>query len=59
MQKLLYVLLILSFCQCREEKSLKEEVTGLLYAEILARGEKVLVEEPVTLTAYPGLVCGP
>lgn len=53
MQKLLYVLLILSFCQCREEKSLKEEVTGLLYAEILARGEKVLVEEPVTLTAYP------
>mgnify|MGYP000025394582 CR=1 FL=1 len=48
---LLYVILLL-FCQCKRDHSLKEEVTDLLRTEIVIRGDKALAEEPVTITAY-------
>lgn len=47
---LLFALLLL--CQCKRELPLKEEVAGLLGGEVVARGEKALAEEPLTITAY-------
>lgn len=47
---LLFALLLL--CQCKRELPLKEEVAGLLGDEVVARGEKALAEEPLTITAY-------
>ena len=52
MYKLLLFVILLSFCQCKRDHSLKEEVTDLLRAEIIIRGDKALAEEPVTITAY-------
>ena len=52
MYKLLLFVILLSFCQCKRDHSLKEEVMDLLRAEIIIRGDKALAEEPVTITAY-------
>ena len=52
MYKLLLYVILLLFCQCKRDPSLKEEVTDLLRTEIVIRGDKALVEEPVTITAY-------
>lgn len=52
MYKLLLYVILLLFCQCKRDHSLKEEVTDLLRTEIVIRGDKALVEEPVTITAY-------
>ena len=52
MYKLLLYVILLLFCQCKRDHSLKEEVTDLLRTEIVIRGDKALAEEPVTITAY-------
>ena len=52
MYKLLLYVILLLFCQCKRDPSLKEEVTDLLRTEIVIRGDKALIEEPVTITAY-------
>ena len=52
MYKLLLYVILLLFCQCKRDHSLKEEVTDLLRTEIVIRGDKALIEEPVTITAY-------
>ena len=49
MYKLLLYVILLLFCQCKRDHSLKEEVTDLLRTEIVIRGDKALAEEPVTL----------
>ena len=51
MQKLLFLILLLSFCQCKEDNVLKREVTDRLRDEIMLRGKQALSEEPVTVTA--------
>ena len=45
MYKLLLYVILLLFCQCKRDPSLKEEVTDLLRTEIVIRGDKALVEE--------------
>ena len=50
MYKLLLYVILLLFCQCKRDPSLKEEVTDLLRTEIVIRGDKALIEEPVTIT---------
>ena len=52
MYKLLLYVILLLFCQCKRDHYLKEEVTDLLRTEIVIRGDKALIEEPVTITAY-------
>ena len=47
MYKLLLYVILLLFCQCKRDPSLKEEVTDLLRTEIVIRGDKALIEEPV------------
>lgn len=39
-------------CRCSTKQDLKEQVTDFLRSETIARGEKALSEEPVTITAY-------
>lgn len=45
MYKLLLYVILLLFCQCKRDHSLKEEVTDLLRTEIVIRGDKALAED--------------
>ena len=59
MYKLLLYVILLLFCQCKRDHSLKEEVTDLLRTEIVIRGDKALAEEPVTISTPKAIIGGP